>query len=54
MPRFSEDDVVDFVVLEAVVTKGAEEEKQARKDKEKEDWRGKDARKDWAKEQGLV
>lgn len=37
MPRFSDDDVIDYMVLEAVVIKSrAEEEKAAKKAKRKE------------------
>lgn len=58
MPVFSEDPVVDFAVLEAVVTKATLEERKYVEDqedeKERADWRGPEGRKAWAKEQGLV
>lgn len=53
MPRLSEDDVVDFCLLEAMVAKGSQEQAKAAKEKERETWRGKDARKKWAQENGL-
>lgn len=52
MPQFSEDDVTDFLVTEALVTRAAVEQQNAQKDREKQDWMK--GHKDWAKEQGLI
>jgi hypothetical protein len=52
MPRFSEDDVTDFLVTEALVTRATLEKQSAQKDRERQDWMKN--HKDWAKEQGLV
>lgn len=58
MPEFSEDPVVDFAVLEAVVTKAVLEDREATKEneaaKEREAFRGPEGRKAWAKENGLA
>jgi len=52
LPEFSEDDVTNFMVTEALVVRGAHERTKARKDSERQEWIG--GAKDWAKEQGLV
>lgn len=52
LPEFSEDDVTNFLVTEALVTRGAHERAKAQKDRERQTWM-KD-HKAWATEQGLV
>lgn len=52
LPTFSEDDVVNFMVTEALVTRAATERQAAQKDREKQDWMK--THKDWAKESGLL
>lgn len=52
LPRFSEDDVTNFLVTEALVTKAGHERQQASKDRERQDWMK--SHKDWAKESGLL
>lgn len=52
MPRFSEDDVTDFLVTEALVTRATLEQGATQKDRERQDWMK--GHKDWAKESGLV
>lgn len=52
MPRFSEDDVLDFIVLEALTARAARERAAAEKDRERQQWMG--SHKDWAKKQGLA
>ena len=52
LPRFSDDDVTDFLVREALVTKAGFERQQAQKDRERQDWIK--SHKDWAKESGLL
>lgn len=52
LPRFSEDDVTNFLVIEALVTKAAYEKQEANKDRERQDWMK--GHKDWAKEMGLT
>lgn len=39
MPRFSEDDVLDFMVTEALVERGERDRKQAEENAEKESFR---------------
>lgn len=39
-PRVSDDDVIDYMVLEAVVVKLGEEQKEMDKKAEIEDWKG--------------
>ncbi len=39
VPRFSEDDVIDYMVLEAVALKVWKQEEEASKKKEKSDWK---------------
>jgi hypothetical protein len=39
MPKFSDDDVLDFLVLEAIRLKMREEMKQAQDTDEREEWR---------------
>lgn len=52
LPTFSEDDVTNFLVTEALVTRGAHERTEENKNREKQDWMK--GHKDWAKESGLV
>lgn len=52
LPLFSEDDVTNFLVVEALVTKAGYERQQASKDRERQDWMK--SHKDWAKESGLL
>jgi len=52
LPQFSEDDVVNFMVHEALVARAAHERTQANKDRERQDWMA--GHKDWAKEAGLT
>lgn len=52
LPQFSEDDVTNFMVTEALVTRAAHERAQANKDRKRQDWMK--SHKDWAKESGLV
>jgi hypothetical protein len=52
MPKFSDDDVADFLVREALVTRAAHERAQAGKDREKQEWMK--GHKDWAKDSGLL
>lgn len=52
LPKFSDDDVTNFLVTEALVTKAGHERMQANKDRERQDWMRN--HKDWAKEQGLL
>jgi hypothetical protein len=52
MPRFSEDEVTNFLVTEAVVAKVAKETKEVEKTNKRKQWIG--SHKDWAKEQGLI
>lgn len=52
LPRFSEDDVTNFLVAEALVTRATLETQNAAKDRERQDWMG--SHKDWAKESGLI
>lgn len=52
LPTFCEDDVVNFMVTEALVTRAAHERSSASKDRERQDWM-KD-HKDWAKDAGLL
>lgn len=52
MPRFSEDDVTDFLVVEALVTRATIEQNEAQQDRERQDWMK--GHKDWAKEAGLT
>jgi hypothetical protein len=39
MPRFSDDDVIDFLVVEALVHRGREDEKDARLRAKREEWK---------------
>lgn len=52
LPRFSEDDVTNFMVAEALVTRATLETQTAAKDRERQDWMK--GHKDWAKEAGLI
>lgn len=52
LPTFSEDDVTNFMVTEALVTRAAHERAKANKDRERQDWMK--SHKDWAKESGLL
>lgn len=52
MPQFSEDDVTDFLVTEALVTRATLEKQSANKDRERQDWMKN--HKDWAKKSGLL
>lgn len=45
MPRFSEDDFLNFIVLEALVARGEEDVKTAEEAKEREEFRS--SHKDW-------
>lgn len=52
LPQFSEDDVTNFLVTEALVTKAGFERTKANENREKQDWMK--GHKDWAKEAGLL
>lgn len=52
MPQFSQDDVTDYMVKEAIVTRVAFEKNQKAKIDERVAWRKN--HKEWAKEMGLV
>lgn len=52
MPRFSADDVTNFMVTEALVAKANRETKEIEKTNKRKQWIG--SHKDWAKEQGLI
>lgn len=52
LPQFSKDDVTNFLVTEALVTKAGFERTKANEDREKQDWMKN--HKDWAKEAGLL
>jgi hypothetical protein len=52
LPTFSEDDVTNFMVTEALVTRAAHERKDAQESREKQNWMK--GAKDWAKKAGLV
>lgn len=52
MPRFSEDEVTNFLVNEALVAKAHRETKEVEKTNKRKQWMG--SHKDWAKEQGLI
>lgn len=39
LPKFSDDDVLDFMVAEAIVIKDAQEEKKERKEAERAEWK---------------
>lgn len=52
LPRFSEDDVTNFLVTEALVTKAGAERTKANEDRERQDWMK--SHKDWAKEAGVL
>lgn len=52
LPKFSEDDVTNFLVVEALVTKAGFERSKANEDREKQDWMS--SHKDWAKDAGLL
>lgn len=52
MPRFSEDDVTDFLVTEALVTRATLEQQAAKKNRERQDWMK--GHKEWAKESGVI
>lgn len=52
LPQFSEDDVTNFMVTEALVSKAAAERTRLNEDREKQDWMK--GHKDWAKESGLL
>jgi hypothetical protein len=50
MPRFSEDDYLNFIVLEALVARGEEDRKQAEEEQKHADFRK--SHKDWNPEAG--
>lgn len=52
MPRFSEDDVVDYLVTEAVVTHAGRSEQEKQKQAERDAW--KKDRGPWARREGLL
>lgn len=52
LPQFSEDNVTDFLVKEALVQQGAHERRKAEKEQERQEWM-KD-HKSWAKQAGLA
>lgn len=52
LPRFSEDDVTNFLVTEALVTRATLETQKANKDRERQQWMKN--HKDWAKQAGLT
>lgn len=52
LPQFSDDDVTNFLVTEALVARSAHERLEAGKNREKQEWMKGHA--DWAKEQGLL
>lgn len=52
LPEFSEDDVTNFLVTEALVAKAGAERIKANEDRERQDWMK--SHKDWAKESGLL
>lgn len=52
LPIFSEDDVTNFMVTEALVTKAGVERTRANENREKQDWMK--SHKDWAKDSGLL
>lgn len=52
LPTFSEDDVTNFLITEALVTRAARERTEAQKNREKQNWMK--GSKDWAKEAGLL
>lgn len=52
LPQFSDDDVTNFLVTEALVTRAGYERAQANKDRERQDWMR--SHKDWAKKAGLT
>lgn len=39
MPKFSEDDYLDFCVLEALTVRGANDQKEAEKKKKMDEWK---------------
>lgn len=52
MPRFSDDDVTNFLVTEALVAKANHESQKTEKTNKRKKWMS--GHKDWAKEQGLT
>ena len=40
MPRFSEDDYLNFIVLEALVQRGERDRKQAEEERKKDEFKG--------------
>lgn len=52
LPQFSEDDVTNFMVTEALVTRGGYERAEANKNRERQEWMKN--HKGWAKESGLI
>lgn len=54
MPRISQDDYIDFCVVEAMVARANEEEAEAQEDGERARFRSKESREAWAKQQGLA
>jgi hypothetical protein len=52
LPTFSPDDVTNFLVTEALVTRASRERAEADKNREKQTWMKN--HKDWAKEAGLA
>lgn len=52
LPTFSDDDVTNFLVTEALVSRAAHERAAATKDRERQTWMK--GHKDWAKEAGLI
>lgn len=52
LPTFCDDDVTDFLIKEALVTRAAAERTEAEKNREKQNWMK--GAKDWAKDSGLL
>lgn len=52
LPQFSDDDVTNFMVTEALVARSAHERLEANKNRERQDWMK--GHKDWAKQSGLI
>lgn len=52
LPTFSEDEVTNFLVTEALVTRATLETQEANKNRERQNWMK--GHKDWAKEAGLI
>lgn len=54
MPQFSEDDVLDFMVLEALTSRAAVEQRDAEKQQERKRWMSPESTKAWAKDAGVI